>query len=48
MTMLLGGSPGSTLGYPAGIIKPGKAVLPMLVGVVGAWGLSKDYLMASI
>ena len=33
--MLLGDSPGSALGYPAGIIKLGRVVLTILVGVVG-------------
>ena len=46
--MLSGGSPGSTLGGPASIIKPGRMVLPILVGVVEMWGPSKAYLMAGI
>ena len=37
VAMLLGGSLGGTLGYMAGVIKPGKAVLAVLVGVVQAW-----------
>ena len=46
--MRLGGSPGSMLGYLAGIIKPGRVVLTVLVGAVGAWGLSEAYLMTGI
>ena len=46
--MLSGGSPGSRLGDPASLIKPGRMVLPILVGVVGTWGPSKAYLMAGI
>ena len=38
MTMLPGSSPGSTLSNPAGVIKPGRTVLVVLVGVVWAWG----------
>ena len=46
--MLLVGSPGNMLGYLGGIIKPGRMVLSILVGVVGVWGASKAYLMAGI
>ena len=39
MAVFPGGSPGHTLGNPAGVIKPGKMVLVDLVRVVGAQGI---------
>ena len=48
VAMLPASSPGSVLGYPAGIIKPVRAVLTVLVGVVGLWGPSKAHLIAGI
>ena len=44
-TMLPGSSPGSTLDNPAGVIKPGRVVLVVLVGVVWVWGSGKSYLL---
>ena len=41
-----GGSPGSALGYTASVIKPSKAVLAVLVGVMLAWGTGKVHLLA--
>ena len=38
VAMLLGGSPSGALGYLAGVIKQGGAVLVVLVGVVQTWG----------
>ena len=40
--MLMGGSSGSRLGNPAGIIKPGGAMLVVLVGVVWPHSPSKS------
>ena len=41
-----GGSPGSMLGYTAGIIKPSRAVLAVMVGVMLAWSAGKALLLA--
>ena len=46
--MLLGSNPGSTLSYPAGVIKPDGAVLGVLVGVVQAWGLGESHLSTGL
>ena len=46
--MLPGSSPGCTLGNPAGVIKPGGAVLMVLVGVVQAWGSGESHLLTSL
>ena len=46
--MLPSSSPGSTLGNPAGVIKPGRAVLTVLFRVVQAWGLGKAQLLTSL
>ena len=46
--MLVGSSPGSTLGNPAGVIKPGRAVLIVLVRVVQAWGSGEAHLLTSL
>ena len=46
--MLLGGSPGGMLGFPEGVIKPGKVVLAVLVVVVQAWGLAESHLLTSL
>ena len=46
--MLLGSSPGGTLGYAAGVIKPGRAVLAVLVGVVQAGGAGESHLLTSL
>ena len=46
--MLVGSSPGSTLGNPAGVIKPGRVVLTVLVRVVQAWGLGEAHLLTSL
>ena len=40
-----GSSPGSTLSNPAGVIKPGRMVLVVLVGVVLARGLGESHLL---
>ena len=45
MTMCPGSSPGSTLSNPAGVIKPGRMVLVVLVGVVSAQGSGKSHLL---
>ena len=45
MTMLLGSSPGSMLSNPAGVIKPGRMVLVVLVGVVWVWGSGESHLL---
>ena len=42
-----GSSPGSALGYTAGVIKPSRAVLAVLVGVMLAWGVGEAHLLAS-
>ena len=39
------GSPGSTLGSPEGIIKPGRVVLAFLVGVMWALYIGKFHLL---
>ena len=46
--MLPGSSPGGTLGNPAGVIKPGRAVLMVLVRVVQAWGSGEAHLLTSL
>ena len=46
--MLPASSPGSTLGHPAGIIKPGRAVLAVLVGVVQAGSAGQSHLLTSL
>ena len=46
--MLLACSPGSTLGYPAGVIKPGRAVLAVLVGVVQVGSAGESHLLTSL
>ena len=48
VAMLPGGIPSSMLGDLASIVKPGRVVLTVLVGVVEAWGPSKAHLMAGI
>ena len=42
-----GSSPGSALGCTAGVIKPSRAVLGVLVGVMLAWGTGEADLLAS-
>ena len=46
--MLPGSSPGGTLGYAAGVIKPGRAVLAVLVGVVQAGSAGQSHLLTSL
>ena len=46
VVMHLGGSPGSMLGYTAGVIKPSRAVLVVLAGVMLAWGVGEAHLLA--
>ena len=46
--MLPGSSPGGTLGNPAGVIKPGRVVLMVLVRVVQVWGLGEAHLPTSL
>ena len=46
--MLPGSSPGGTLGYAAGVIKPGRAVLAVLVGVVQVGGAGESHLLTSL
>ena len=46
MAMHPGGSPGSALGYTAGVIKPSRVVLAVLVGVMLAWGVGEAHLLA--
>ena len=46
--MLPASSPDSTLGYPAGVIKPGGAVLAILVGVVQAGSTGESHLLTSL
>ena len=46
--MLSGSCPGGMLGYPAGVIKPGGAVLAVLVGVVQVGGVGESHLLASL
>ena len=48
VAMLPDSSPGSTLGYVAGAIKPGRAVLAVLVGVVQAGGAGESHLLTSL
>ena len=45
--MYPGSSPGSALGCTAGVIKPSRAVLGVLVGVMLAWGAGEADLLAS-
>ena len=45
MTMGPGSSPGSMLSNPAGVIKPGRTVLVVLVGVVWARGSGESHLL---
>ena len=45
--MYPGSSPGSALGCTAGVIKPSRAVLGVLVGVMLMWGVGKADLLAS-
>ena len=44
-TMLPGSSPGSMLGNLAGVIKPGRAVLVVLIRVVYMWGSGNSHLL---
>ena len=46
--MLPASSPDGTLGYPAGVIKPGGAVLAILVGVVQAGSTGESHLLTSL
>ena len=46
VAMHLGGSPGSALGYIAGVIKPSRAVFAVLVGVMLVWGADEAHLLA--
>ena len=46
--MLPAGSPGGTLGYAAGVIKPGGAALAVLVGVVQAGSAGESHLLAGL
>ena len=46
--MLLGSSPGGMLGNPAGVIKPGRVVLMVLVRVVQVWGSGEAHLLTSL
>ena len=45
VSMLLGGGPGGALRYLAGIIKPGREVIAVLVWVVQAWGPGESHLL---
>ena len=45
--MYPGSSPGSVLGCTAGVIKPSRAVLAVLVGVMLVWGTGEAHLLAS-
>ena len=40
-----GSSPGSTLSNPAGVIKPGRTVLVVLVGIVLVRGSGESHLL---
>ena len=44
--MHLGGSPGSVLGYMAGVIRPSRVVLAVLLGVMLVWGADEAHLLA--
>ena len=46
--MLPGSSPGGMLGYAAGVIKPGGAVLAVLVGVVQVGGVGESHLLTNL
>ena len=46
--ILLGSSPGGMLGYATGVIKPCRAVLAVLVGVVQAGGAGESHLLTSL
>ena len=46
--MLPAGSPGGTLGYAAGVIKPGGAVLAVLVGVVQVGSAGESHLLTGL
>ena len=46
--MLSASSLGGTLGYPAGVIKPGGVVLAVLVGVVQVGSAGEFHLLTSL
>ena len=48
VAMLSGGSPGSTLGNLAGVIKPSRVVLAVLFGFVQASGMDDSHLLISL
>ena len=45
VAMLPGSHLGSTLGDPAGVIKPRRVVFAVRVGVVQMWGSSESHLL---